>query len=1472
MNGKRLASRLALGALVAWAVGSSIGCAAERDPIDRTQPNALPKSFFVGQDLKDASDDPEFYWRNYVVDASASQSLVGVGEWGHVDRIRWQITEDELIARKAYQIADGEDDKGGAFAKTPNGTIVAAYKIQSHFDIRRDYNAQTGEETNVIVENTSDRPWQDREYIRVDWSQNLVGQDNPMFNDMFTGKVFGNFSVLPVSYAVTDPNDDDALHVDLNQGYLDVTNKYTVTPAMSSSPFSDVQGDVPTCLVVGLYTGSSTYECDPQEATVRSSFLKIDPEDDFERLENTKASGDVLGNPGGEGDSLSVGVLSAGRQGWDPQYGFTDSLYHRFAYIHDIWKKSHQASTTCDSNDDANKDGSADQCENAVTGYAGSNGSQCDVFAKKCTLPVRDREIKTIGYWINKEAPAELQDPLDESGNPTARGTLEDLTYSWNQLMKVAVATSREVECRRTGDGKRADCHAQFFDSTSDPKTKEMLSYGGWLIDKVKDPSTILTFCHNPVRSYDLHDTCGKEGDKARVGDIRKNFIFYWPYASRAPWGGIADWNGDPLTGRIIGGAAQIMGRSATYAAAMQRDVIQIAMGDQKLEDVIDGAPSETFSKTLIDGRAPKAFTPTEIASREDAIDLTNLRKSLAARPWTGATRSQRLLNELAEKSKEVADVRATSTALAEYNTLAQKLAGSQYEAQLVDSHWLVGALGMDPSTAMSDAVMAQASPLRGMDPGRMQAMRELTSEGLRAHGVCFLGNEAPAAGSVYLPSLAGYFKAKYAGLDPVERGKKIYDDLWKEAVKGIALHEIGHSLGLLHQFASSWDAPNYDPQYWQLRTNEGESAGSCKGKPRQGASDSCMGPRYLDPETQDEQGLAGESRPGILYFANTSTMEYQLERGGETVGLGTYDQMSMKALYGRVLETFDPKDMPVDEQQDFRFKNWSQLQDKDLIIDGNSLVTKHYTETARRMRVFDPKRDCRPATEEEKQTAGWRIVHGKVCAPPPKDHWSWQDFKSDSVNGDDPEFNAPYWHVVDKDGKERVRWPYRWGTTHNSYFHTNDSDAGADPYEVAHNTAIKFEQMYPWSYFRRHNREYDYKQMPSATADRYFDRMRSYHWLVATDLARLADPSALDDDDDLRPTVMAQGEMFDMLSRALLMPEPGDYYTPGSDPDVKARQPVDTSRPILDVGSGAGTGLSQPAFSIGVGDGRYIGEEFDNDLGGSWDYLSFIKHAGFTVEKGLALQALVDGRPSLFTITRQNYLDGRGVKVNFRNDLPQAVDRLVGGILAEDWESVAPGVPSGPSSSSGPIPLDLTGRTVAPKRDANVNIVFPNVGYKQQLSTVMFSALFSRLNTDMTLMNKMRVWLDGQIGQVTVPEAEQVRFTDPASGYTYVARKYGTESIDGKAVDRGIASRMVLHANAYVEAAYEVEKDADGKLVLDAFGRPTVALGEDGQPVVKDPTLAGQLTQYVGLLDAMREIETKLGFGPLAGNEGGDD
>lgn len=1462
--------RLSHTALVCLGLASTLtlGCAQERAPINRVQAAALEKSFFVGANLEDPSDDPEFRMKVFNVGGTVGQSAYSVGEYSALDRIRWEITEKLLIGRKAYEVSPGADNRGTpenewsskandkTLVKSPNGAIVAAYPILSHFDIRRTYNPTTGEELNVVEENTSDREWFDRQFMRVDWSTNVV--DGPNDPTKFFSESLGA-PATPLAYSITDPNSDDAPHIDTSDGYFDITNKFTVDP--DTMQFS--WGSIKTCQLYGLLTGSSTYDCNPQEAIVRLSFAKVQPSEDFEPFEDTFAWHDIVGNMGGDGDSAQTSFGSAPRQGWDPQYGYTDALTKRFKNIHEIFAASHQA-VTCDSNVDGDGNGSADQCENATTGYGGSSGSRCDVNVGKCTIPVRDRQVKTVGYWFNREAPEELQDALDGQGNVATRGTLEELTYSWNQLLEVSLAYRREVECRATGDGDRDSCHALYFDGTG-PDSQVMVGFGNWLIDRVKPQAVdggraILTACHNPVRSYDALETCGEVGSKARLGDQRKNFLVYWPFDSRAHYGGVAGVTPDPVTGEIRGASATIMGRSATYAAAAQRDIIQLALGDLKIDELIQGVAAQRYVNTVQSGAlaAPgliKGLSSEELQHRAASLDLARLRGT-ATSATLAATGIDRVRNEMLTSANTTEDVNSIAAGVGTFDALAQKLRTKmpELEAQVVDGKFLQSALGVAPSTSVTQDLLAAASPLQGLDPARNNVVMSTYLAANGGRGACFDDATASNPGSVYLASLAGYFKAKYGDLDPIERGKRIYDDLWKESVKGIGIHELGHSLGLRHNFASSWDAPNYSPQYWQLRSDEGKSTGACS-SPRSGDQDSCMGPRYVDPLTSDEQGLASESRPSIDYFANSSVMEYQIERFGETVGLGTYDLHAMKTLYGRVLETIDDRVVPLADQQKLAGRNFSQLVERDIISPAAPFYG-HYTSTARALKVFDPTRDCRAATDDEKAHGLWRIVHGQVCSPSPRDHWNFDEFKTETI----PSFGVSgvKWHVVDRDGKDRVRWQYRYGEEYGDggHLHTQAGDAGGDVYELVQNLKRRFEITYPWTYFRRQNREYLTMNLPQAIASQYFARARGYHWNVAISMGRSSD-AELASDDVLRPYAMAEADLLGLLQNAILQPEPGNY-TPSADRTVGP-----SALPIFDLSQTGGR-----AFTVGIGDGRYIGEEFDEVLGGSWDYQQYVKHAGFEVEKSLAMMQLVDPRPTLFTIARENFLDERNVYVNFRNDLPDAVDSLVAGVLAEDWGTVAPAVND--TTTGEVVPVDLTRDVV---RTSDSKVVFPNIGYKQQLAIAMYAGIFSRLGSDMTLVDKMRVWVDGDRAP-NVPASRVASFVDPRTGYTYQAARFdapahgAVPANSAGTVDRGIASRMLSHANQLTLSAYRVELDANGAPVLDAAGKPTLVLDTQGQPIVADATRENELRMYIGLLDSVRQIALTLGDGPLSGGD----
>ena len=686
--------------LGAFAVGNA-DCAQERDPINRVQPMALNKHFFVGADLVDGRDDPEFYANNYVVDAPPSQGMIPVGTYDDVDRIHWEITPELLIARKSYDYVTNADGRGVG-GRTPTGVIVAAYRIQDQFDIRNDYNPTTGEPVNVVVENRADRPAQLREFMRVDWSQNLV--QNPDWSWLFYGALFGDLSFQPARWTVQDPrsqfapnlcealmpvadvpeasrsalgdkvnitvngqaremvhalygwqndcpsqfrvNQANARYVDpvSDTGYFDVSSKWIVSPEMSNM-FGFA---FPTCMIYNLFTGSDSYDCNPQETTIRTSFRRV-TDRDFQPLDKTRAPHELVGGP------------MATRNGFDPNYGATDSNFHRYAMIHNVWMASHARDAqnqliTCQArpNDSAPIAG---ECSTAPA------GSYCDTTVGACTIPYTARKVRPIVYYINPETPSEFQDHMEREVNGvleyraltaeerTARtprsgdgsnwyfatGPTEQLVNTWDLAVRRAIASAREVECRRIG-GDRATCHSRFFEENAVPQED-----GAFLGDSPRaapagaEPADRgVVMCHNPVAATD-HRACREVGYSVRLGDIRYNHITYWPGNSRAPFGGIAHWGYDPLTGEVVSNGAMNMGRSVEYAAGQQRDFVRLIMNsiDPTAESLTvdqysNNAPGAVLAQFLRNPGGTRIGStdlnarvePAEIAERARALTL----------------------------------------------------------------------------------------------------------------------------------------------------------------------------------------------------------------------------------------------------------------------------------------------------------------------------------------------------------------------------------------------------------------------------------------------------------------------------------------------------------------------------------------------------------------------------------------------------------------------------------------------------------------------------------------------------------------------------------------------------------------------------------------------------------------------------------------------------------------------------------
>ena len=137
-------------------------CGGEVTDIDRTQPDRLEKSLFEG----------EWYMRSMVTGSDYNQSAVFEGLEGDMDRIRWVIDEYSLSAYRSYEFIEGAESGNGDVEL--NGNPLAKFRIVSHFDVMREYSKSTGEQSNVIVEDTTFRPWYEREFMRVDWAVNMV--------------------------------------------------------------------------------------------------------------------------------------------------------------------------------------------------------------------------------------------------------------------------------------------------------------------------------------------------------------------------------------------------------------------------------------------------------------------------------------------------------------------------------------------------------------------------------------------------------------------------------------------------------------------------------------------------------------------------------------------------------------------------------------------------------------------------------------------------------------------------------------------------------------------------------------------------------------------------------------------------------------------------------------------------------------------------------------------------------------------------------------------------------------------------------------------------------------------------------------------------------------------------------------------------------------------------------------------------
>jgi hypothetical protein len=811
----------------AW--GTVVGCAGVGD-IDRTQPDKVPKAIFKNED----GSPREFFYRQTVIDVPATSGVTFIGEQGETERVIFEVTERFLYAYRAYgwlQNLEGGAVPGGqgdGYARPgtgpAHGAPLAAFAITSHFDVQRQYNPATGEQTNVIVEDTLDRPWYEREYMRVDWSMNQVADFR-----------FGSSTALqtPASRSIPEKDDNPKNVLErpvIRHDYLDVVTEFHVVPeTIDLSAYG--YGKLPRCY---FYTDIHK-DCLGGTIKVRSSFLPVDG--------ILKYSGRLSDYVPSQYDDLrfqKFGFFRTERFAYDDRYGVVEGAQTRLANRWNLWRD-------------------AASCYDAT---ADKPYASCD-----------PRQLRTIVYHLNEDFPR---------GIPEMLRMAKSNEVEWNSLFRTAI-----------------------------------LEATGWDEEKLGDVRLFRLCVNNPVRKGDPEE-CGPENTRAQIGDLRYSMYYYVPNYQYSPPLGYGPSAADPLTGEIIAGNAFYYGSAGATIAARTLDIVKVMLGLLTEDDLSGGLPAR---EAVAQAKAG-AFRRRLAATR--GHDIAERARGMAER--AGLPDKARRLKRLVESGQAFVDQRAARTE-------PFKASGLDRLALTDEIREVFGRELLSRVDSVDDLDATLAAGLFD-DDALFRRARDRQHRVLMAPSrTCML-----SADDVFDDGLQGLTETimtkffNRSTSPPTLRAGFVEQDVFNfvlaQTMGDTQLHEIGHTVGLRHNFAGSTDALNFGPTYWELRGAVMNGTGT-RPKPEWEISTTTEVRNY---EFAKEIGLRDEQDSSIMDYASTY---------GTSTKLGRYDLAAIQYAYGDVVEVFRSPDLTPERARLLRAGEVHYLQYPEVVSNAETYAER---------------------------------------------------------------------------------------------------------------------------------------------------------------------------------------------------------------------------------------------------------------------------------------------------------------------------------------------------------------------------------------------------------------------------------------------------------------------------------------------------------------------------------------------------